>query len=260
MPVNILCYNVEGWGTRALEVVDLVYKMDASICIFTEVGELWNSFQLPYFNTFHQKGTNHSGGVCVSIGKHLKGTRVETNIENTVVIDVIGLSEPLRIIGVYWPQSQRRNLDDILPFVIDGTILLGDFNASVKEWGSPSTDKRGACLKEWIEENNLFYIPSTSHSSKRSLRNIDLTFSNMDGMSCATMHFGTSDHWPVVVTCENVTFNTTNTFSHTNWKAFEAVLSLLQSFWIEQLKGMHSDEWYQQYIRFVAAVKIRVTQ
>ena len=112
----------------------------------------------------------------MSIGKHLKGTRVETNLENTVVIDVLGLSEQLRIIGVYWPQSQRRNLDDILPFVVDGTILLGDFNASVKEWGSPSTDKRGACLKEWIEENNLFYILSTSHSSKRSLRNIDLIF------------------------------------------------------------------------------------
>jgi hypothetical protein len=35
--LKILCYNVEGWKTRALEVIDLVYKIRASICILTEV-------------------------------------------------------------------------------------------------------------------------------------------------------------------------------------------------------------------------------
>ncbi|CAF3313484.1 unnamed protein product [Rotaria sp. Silwood2] len=168
--IKILCYNVEGWGTRALEAVDLVYKTQASICIFTEVGELWNMSRLPHFNTFYQKGTNKNGGVCIAVGKHLKATRVEVNIPNTVVVDITGLSEPVRIIGIYWPASQQRDLDDILSYVIEGTILSGDFNATVKEWNSPVTDRRGACVKEWIEENNLFYIPSTSHTSKRSLR------------------------------------------------------------------------------------------
>src|ERR1700759_3240152 len=30
-PLNILCYNVEGWGTRSLEVTDMVYKTKAHI-------------------------------------------------------------------------------------------------------------------------------------------------------------------------------------------------------------------------------------
>ncbi|CAF4593312.1 unnamed protein product, partial [Rotaria sp. Silwood2] len=60
--IMILCYNVEGWGTRALEAIDLVYKIQASICIFTEVGELWNMSRLPHFNTFYQKGTNKNRG------------------------------------------------------------------------------------------------------------------------------------------------------------------------------------------------------
>ncbi len=64
----------------------------------------------------------------------------------------------------------------------------------MKEWNSPLTDKRGASVKEWIEENNLNYIPSTSHTSKRSLRNIDLSFSNSVDISSETLHFGTSDH------------------------------------------------------------------
>ncbi len=56
VPLRIICYNVQGWGTRALEVIELVYKVEASICIFTEVGELWYTNKLPHFNLFYQKG------------------------------------------------------------------------------------------------------------------------------------------------------------------------------------------------------------
>jgi hypothetical protein len=257
--LKILCYNVQGWGTRSLEVIDLVYKVQASICVFTEVGELWNRCRLPHFNTFYEKGTNRNGGVCIAVGKHLKATRIDINIPNTVIIDITGLSEPVRIIGIYWPTSQQRDLDDILPYLVEGTILTGDFNATVKEWNSPLTDKRGASVKEWIEENNLNYIPSTSHTSKRSLRNIDLSFSNSVDISSETLHFGTSDHWPTVLSCENVSFDTSNIFPHTNWRAFEAVLVVLQTFWTEEQKKNNADEWYKEYIRFIAAVKNRVT-
>ncbi|CAF3943921.1 unnamed protein product [Rotaria sp. Silwood2] len=131
-----------------LEVVNLVYKVDASISILTEVGELWNSFSLPNFNTFHQQGTNCCGGVSIAVGKHLKATQVDVEIENTVIVDVSGLSDPIRIVGIYWPQGQKRNLDDLRTFIIQGTIIIGDFNTSLEEWNSPSSDKRGRILKE----------------------------------------------------------------------------------------------------------------
>ncbi|CAF4695203.1 unnamed protein product [Rotaria socialis] len=83
--IKILCYNVEGWGTRAVEAIDLVYEVQASDCIFTEVGELWNTCRLPHFNTFYQKGTKKNGGACIAVGKHLKATRIEVNIPNTVI-------------------------------------------------------------------------------------------------------------------------------------------------------------------------------
>ena len=260
VPLKILCYNVQGWGSRALETIELVYRTEASICVFTEVGELWNQNKIPHFNMFYQKGTNHSGGVCVAVGKHLKASRIETDIPNTLVLDIIGLSEVVRIIGIYWPNSQKRNLDEIIPFLGVNTILIGDFNATVREWNSPLTDKRGEDVKEWIEENNLNYIPSSSHSSKRSLRNIDLSFSNITNISCETLHFGSSDHWPLVLTCENISFDIRGSFSHTNWKAFEAILVLLQTFWIEEQKRSTSNEWYCQYVRFLVAVKNRLTK
>ncbi len=134
-PLNILRYNVQGWGSRSLEVTDMVYKVEAAICIMTEVGELWNTSKIPHYNIFHQHGTNKNGGVCVAIGKHLKGSRVELNVENTVIVDVFGLSEVMRIIAIYWPAGQSRRLEELEQYIIENTIITGDFNASIKEWG-----------------------------------------------------------------------------------------------------------------------------
>ncbi|CAF4388660.1 unnamed protein product, partial [Didymodactylos carnosus] len=124
------------------------------------VGELWKSFKVPDFVTFHQEGINHSGGVCVIVGKHLKATRVETNIKNTVIVDIVGLSEPIRVIGIYWPHSQKRDLNDLCPYLIKNTIISGDFNATVAGWGKNQiTDTRGQTLQKWIQNNNFSFIP-----------------------------------------------------------------------------------------------------
>ncbi|CAF4909524.1 unnamed protein product [Rotaria sp. Silwood1] len=144
----VIRYVPRGWGTRHLEVVDLVYKVDASISVLTEVGELWNKFSIPNFNTFHQLGTNRSGGVCVSVGKNLRATQVQTEIENTIIVDVFDLSDPIRIIGIYWPQGQERDLDDLNSYITQETIITGNFNASLEEWNSPASNKRGKILKE----------------------------------------------------------------------------------------------------------------
>ncbi|CAF4219992.1 unnamed protein product, partial [Rotaria magnacalcarata] len=199
IPLNVVTYNVQGWGTRALEVVDLIFKVDNPVCVFTELRELWNSFKVPHFTSFYQKGINHSGGVMITIGKHFRATRIDTDIENTVLVDIHGLSEQIRIIGIYWPQGQMRSLKDLCPFLVKGTILTGDFNATSDEWGSQSTGRRGSSLKKWIEENELTFIPTKSHSSKRSDRHIDLTFTNLNRVENETIFYGSSDHWPTVL-------------------------------------------------------------
>ena len=259
--LSILCYNVQGWGARCLEVVDMVYRVETSICVFTEVGELWNTSKVPHFNTFHQHGTNKSGGVCIAVGKHLKAGRIKCDIENTLVIDVSGLSESVRVIAIYWPAVQVRDLEALESFLVENTVITGDFNASVKEWGSESSDKRGRRLKEWIEKNSLHYVESTSHSSKRSSRNIDLTFTNIGGTKAETLNIGSSDHWPIEITCENIFFDKSRMFPHVHWNVFEAILTLVQEFWIkEQNSGMRMDEWYVSYVRFLSALKNRLTE
>jgi hypothetical protein len=260
IPLNVLTYNVQGWGTRALEVMDLIFKVDSPICVFTEVGELWNSFKVPHFSSFYQKGTNHSGGVMIMVGKHLRATSIDTEIANTVIVDVYGLSEQIRIIGIYWPQGQTRNLNDLSSFLIKGTILTGDFNATSNEWGSKSTDKRGSLLKKWIEENDLTFIPTSSHSSKRSDRHIDLTFTNLNNTVNDTIFYGTSDHWPTVLSSQTIGFTSSGFFPHIDWNIYQTVLVLLEDFWTNEQQMKTIDLWYQCYVRFLAALKCRLTR
>ena len=91
IPLQILSYNVQGWGTRAIETIEMMFKTDSSICILTEVGELWNSTPIPHYRSYYQRGTNGKGGVVIAVAKHLRVSRIETEIENTVIVDVDGL-------------------------------------------------------------------------------------------------------------------------------------------------------------------------
>ncbi|CAF4678829.1 unnamed protein product, partial [Rotaria magnacalcarata] len=226
--VQIMSSWVQGWGTRALEVMDLIFKTDSPVCVFTEVGKLWNSFKVPHFTSFYQKGTNHSGGVMITIGKHLRATRIDTDIENTVIVDIHGLSEQIRII-------------------VKGTILTSDFNATLDEWGSQSTDRRGDSLKKWIEENELTFIPINSHSSKRSDSHIDLTFTNLNRAENETIFYGSSDHWQAVLRSQSIGFISNGFFSNIDWTIYQTILVLLENFWINEQKKETIAHWYQCY-------------
>ncbi|CAF5173170.1 unnamed protein product, partial [Rotaria magnacalcarata] len=258
-PFKICLYNVEGWKSRSLEVIGLIHSVESSVCVFTEVGEQGDKFKIPDYMTFYKAGFNRSGGVCICVGKNLKVSEVTNSISNTVVLDVYGLSEPIRILGIYWAPSQQRNLNDLSKFIINNTIVAGDFNAATADWGSPKDDNRGAQLKKWIEENNLVYIKNTFNSSKRSKRNIDHLFTNIRDVTGETKAFGTSDHWPILYLSNTISYHKHFVFPKTNWTEYEILLCMLQDFWISLQKLISLDDWYRQYSNFLGAAKNRVT-
>jgi len=58
-----------------------------------------------------------------------------------------------------------------------------------------------------------------------------------------------------------VGFDKDNIFLHVSWKVFEAILTLLQEFSVKEQKiGMEADEWYLNYVRFLANLKNRLTK
>jgi hypothetical protein len=74
-----------------------------------------------------------------------------------------------------------------------------------------------------------------------------------------TIFFGTSDHWPLVLTTHDIGFSTNSFFPRTDWTAYQVTLVLLEEFWIRELEKQTFEQWYQNYIRFLAALKCRLT-
>jgi hypothetical protein len=71
--------------------------------------------------------------------------------------------------------------------------------------------------------------------------------------------FGTSDHRPIVTTSDDVGFLAKGFFPHFDLVVYQTTLVLLEEFWIDQQKRVSADDWYQNYIRFLAALKNRLT-
>jgi hypothetical protein len=59
-------YNVEGCKSRVNEIIDLIYSVEASVCVFTEVGEHGKNLRIPEYSVVYNAGLNRSGGVCVA--------------------------------------------------------------------------------------------------------------------------------------------------------------------------------------------------
>jgi len=56
--LTIISYNIQGFNSRSLEVLDLIHQVEVAVVIFTEVRELYATKHIPDFNTFYEEGTN----------------------------------------------------------------------------------------------------------------------------------------------------------------------------------------------------------
>jgi len=80
---------------------------------------------IPEKYTWKESIKNKSESVCVAIGKHSKGSRIDFNAENTFIVDVNDFSETIRIIAIYWSAGQSRNLEELELYIIENTIIIG---------------------------------------------------------------------------------------------------------------------------------------
>ncbi|CAF4646630.1 unnamed protein product, partial [Rotaria socialis] len=89
--LHILSFNVRGLDLRHQEVLLLAntFKFDILILLETELGE------------------NSNGGVVIFVRNDLKTERMVCNLPNVCAIDIIA-EEPIRIIGVYAPETSRN--------------------------------------------------------------------------------------------------------------------------------------------------------
>jgi hypothetical protein len=131
--------------------------------------------------------------------------------------------------------NQHSDHDGIHPYIIEGTIITDDSNATVKEWYNPPIYRREQSLVHTID----FPI------SKWSLDNVELSLSNTITISSETLHFSTTGYWLILLVNENISSDTNNLLLLTYWTAFVMVTVLLQTLWVEEYKKHSIDEWYK---------------
>ena len=100
----------------------------------------------------------------------------------------------------------------------------------------------------------LLHFRFITHISKRFNR---ITNPLSQIMISPGWHHLTS-HWPIVMTCESIGHEIRNFFPCVRWHIFEGMLAL-QDFWIKEQTITSSNEWYNNYTRFLVALKNRVT-
>jgi hypothetical protein len=257
--LQIVSFNVRGFELRQQEVLLLSNSFKFDIIILLETGFFDLSFCSQLFSkhkVYYQRGENSNGGVVVMIREDLNCKRIDFDLPNVCVVDIIvGVKEePLRVIGVYAPESRSWTWQDLSVCVSSKCVLCGDFNVDLDQ------DKvKAEILLNWSDSQSLCpYIPECP-TSLRSDRIIDYVFTSGFSVSIQTYEKNTtSDHKPVMV---NIPINSTEAVMARNihWKVFHLFCEYVYPFWETRWDLTHLNDVYNDYTSFLSLLISRCT-
>ncbi|CAF4539104.1 unnamed protein product, partial [Didymodactylos carnosus] len=118
---------------------------------------------------------------------------VPCSIPNVCVVDLL-IDLPIRVIGIYAPESKTWEWNELSPFITPSCVLFGDFNIDIEKDG-----KKSRVLLDWADMCFLAPIRVGTNTSLRSERTIDYAFTVGVPLSVQALEVGTtSDHKPVL--------------------------------------------------------------
>ncbi|CAF1400016.1 unnamed protein product, partial [Rotaria magnacalcarata] len=197
---------------------------------------------------------NAHGGVVILVRKDIKTNRLHCDLPNVCIVDILNNS-PLRILGIYAPDSKSWHWDNLSPFLSSNCILFGDYNIDLDK------DKSKAeTLLNWADLHFLTpYIPSQS-TSIRSDRIIDFALTSGFHINMQTYEGGTSsDHKPILSSVPH-NINGTSMTRNIHWNVFTWFCEFAFSFWDKTwLLNDSSNNVYNDYITFISLLTSRCT-
>ncbi|CAM4822440.1 unnamed protein product [Rotaria magnacalcarata] len=197
---------------------------------------------------------NAYGGVVILVRNDIKTNRLHCDLPNVCIVDILNNS-PLRILGIYAPDSKSWHWDNLSPFLSSNCILFGDYNIDLDK------DKSKAeTLLNWADLHFLTpYIPSQS-TSIRSDRIIDFALTSGFHINMQTYEGGTSsDHKPILSSVPH-NINGTSMTRNIHWNVFTWFCEFAFSFWDKTwLLNDSSNNVYNDYITFISLLTSRCT-
>lgn len=212
MTLTITQWNCRGLITNIDDVHDLLEQSQPTVLCLqeTRLGEKHKNV-IRRYNVFRKdRSTSQiaSGGVAIIVPPNIPAKEIQLNTNLEAIAVTIMMHRQVTLCSIYLPPGTpvtRKQLYNLLDEIPEPYILLGDFNAHNKLWGSTRTDPRGRLIEDAIIDNSLhlfndgtptYICPSTLKESS-----IDLSIGTANISDLFTWHVMRnplgSDHYPV---------------------------------------------------------------
>ncbi len=172
--------------------------------------------KIPGFDSIHKfRAHKNGGGSAIYIKNNIDFLSIDDIIFNDIDLEVSGVTfrknntENISILSVYIAPGQKLSLIHLNKLIINkNIILLGDFNAKNKIWGSPINDFRGKIVEQFLEDNSLVCLNTgecTRLNYNGTLSHLDLIISShglSPNINCSKINdLWGSDHYPMIMEC-----------------------------------------------------------
>ena len=197
-----------------------------------------------YQGFFKHRLDRRGGGVAIYVKTSIK-------FQGFVLEDSEGIGVKIRLrnndflncFSMYFPPGALMSFEK-LKLNISGSnnVIVGDFNAKNKLWGSQSTDARGRLIDMFIDEEDLVCINNkcgTRINNNGTLSHLDLALISSSLSAKVTFHVSQdslgSDHFPIILNFSTVsTLPQTPTFYLNFKKACWNKICSHMSDWVER--------------------------
>jgi hypothetical protein len=184
------------------------------------------------------------GGSAIYIHNDLEFSFIDKSIFENNTMEIVGAiiklpnQKNITILSVYVPPSKTFSLSQLNKLITtDQILILGDFNAKNKLWGSPKNDPKGITIEKFINHNNLVVLnkgEGTRINPNSSLSHLDIALCSHKLSPTFNLEIGHdtwgSDHYPLIISFLNNNYtnfqpnNSMIDISKADWKLFESIL------------------------------------
>jgi exonuclease III len=186
MILNILQWNINGYHDKYTEIEYMIKTKNPHLICLQET--LLKSNTLPttpkaYSGYFHNLPQNliAKQGTGILVHKSIPHQPINILSNLSVVAVQVNIKYPITIVCIYIPPKQTcsyLDLTSLLSQIQTPVILAGDFNGWSPLWGSPTYNKRGKIVENFILNSSLITLNDgspTHFSTHGTFTCIDLT-------------------------------------------------------------------------------------
>lgn len=242
--LSILQWNIRGYFQNIGSLRYLTYRYNPDVILLQETKLRDNCPRRQgNYNVYHsnKEGSPHRGGVVILVRSSIPHTEINLNTGMTANAIKFQGRPGVSICNVYVQHDyiyQERDLDHLVAQLPGRKFIGGDFNAHSTVWGNSRTDRRGRCITDTLEREDLILLNDGSPtllSTRGTYTAIDLSIASPTLAQGLEWHVHPStegsDHFPIFISSDiqiaSVKKLTRYVESKADWNKFRATAAML---------------------------------